>query len=279
MYISSGIVKIAVALVLYRLAITVTTRIILAISIVIVVVWTVIVTVFASYICAANPSGVTNFAGSPMCTEVGYFRMYSNIFMDLFFAVFPIPMVWKAGLTLRMRFIVCGLLGLGLMYVYTHMIKTSSEMYANVDVNSSASMASIAKIVILSKLQYTTGYKEDWLHFQLLEWADIEVALAILAASAAALRPLVRRLTGHSLPDITESDKSTTAIHPTAAPPAGVTEGQSTNRFGNPQRQGDNASSAGASEQYELRSFNSKEPTLKTEDEVLGRVTPVKQFH
>lgn len=73
----------------------------------------------------------------------------------------------------------------------------------------------MAKLVILVKLQTTEGYQQDWLHYQMLVWADVELGLAIFAASAAALRPLLRRLTGHSLPDITKTDDAS-APAPTA---------------------------------------------------------------
>lgn len=112
-------VKVAVALVLYRLATTARNRIVLAASIVVVVIWTGVTTVFSSYICADNPNGATNFAGSKMCSDVGYFRMISNIFIDYFFALYPIPMLWRANLQKGMKIIVCGLLGLGVLYVKT----------------------------------------------------------------------------------------------------------------------------------------------------------------
>lgn len=117
LYLSSGIAKIAVAVVLYRLAMTVKSRLILASSIVVVVIWTTITTVFASDVCADNPTGVSNFAGSQMCSDVGYFRTVTNILIDYFFALFPIPMLWNAPLARQMKLVVCGLLGLGMLYV------------------------------------------------------------------------------------------------------------------------------------------------------------------
>lgn len=44
------------------------------------------------------------------------------------------------------------------------------------------------------RLSYTKGKAADGLHYDLLLWADIELGLAILAASAAALRPLLRHI-------------------------------------------------------------------------------------
>lgn len=95
------------------------TRVTLAISIVVVVIWTTVMTVFSSDLCADNPSGATNYAGSKTCADVGLFRMISNIFIDYFFALYPISMLWKAKLAKQMKIIVCGLLGLGILYVKT----------------------------------------------------------------------------------------------------------------------------------------------------------------
>lgn len=111
--------KVAVALVLYRLAITNKGRIILTVSIVIVFLWTVVTTVFSSYVCADNPSGATNFASSKMCSNLGYFRMISNIFIDYFYALYPMPMMWKAKLPKELKIIASVLLGLGVLYVQT----------------------------------------------------------------------------------------------------------------------------------------------------------------
>lgn len=44
------------------------------------------------------------------------------------------------------------------------------------------------------RLPYAKGKAADGLHYDLLLWADIELGLAILAASAAALRPLLRHI-------------------------------------------------------------------------------------
>lgn len=98
------------------------------------------------------------------------------------------------------------------------------------------------------------------------------MGLAIFAASAAALRPLVRRLTGHSLPDITRTDKSTTAVAATGhAEQASGTEAS----HQHPDRE--NTGSVDTSGQYELRSFSSKEPTLKIEDEEQGQQASIKK--
>lgn len=180
-----------------------------------------------------------------------------------------------------MKQIVSVLLGLGVLYVKNDAsfpqflcgtFCRGRSNANNICFICRASAATIAKLVILVKLQRTKGYKEDWLHYQLLEWAAIEVGLAIFAAAAAALRPLVRRLTGHSLPDITTTDKSATAVAVT-----GHAE-QTSGTEASPQRTDtENTGSVDTSEQYELRSFNSKEPTLKIEDEEQGQQVSIKK--
>lgn len=112
-YISSGIVKLAVALVLYRLATNIRLQAILITSMSVVVIWTVITTLFSSWLCASG--GASNYVGSSTCTAVGYFRTISNIFIDYFFALFPITMLWNAKMSFKMKLSVCILLGLGML--------------------------------------------------------------------------------------------------------------------------------------------------------------------
>ncbi|KUI59691.1 hypothetical protein VP1G_06871 [Cytospora mali] len=169
LYLSSGIVKLAVALVLYRLATNARLQVILTTSMAVVAIWTFVTTLFSSWLCAS--SGVSDYIGSSTCTAVGYFRTISNIFIDYFFALFPITMLWNARMSFRMKLSVCVLLGLGML----------------------ASAATIAKLVILVRLGHSTGLAADHLHYQLLIWADVELGLAIFCASTAALRPLLRR--------------------------------------------------------------------------------------
>lgn len=123
LYISSGIIKIAVALVLYRLACGLRSQATLVISIIAVVIWTFITTLFAMDLCAT--SGAANYTGTHACTGIGYFRMISNVFVDYFFALYPIPMLWNATLSQRMKVIVCSLLSLGIMYAICHLSLTS----------------------------------------------------------------------------------------------------------------------------------------------------------
>lgn len=106
-------VKIGIALVLYRLATNVRNQAILVLSICVVIVWTCITTIFSMDMCASR--GSADYAGNGVCGGVGYFRMISNIFLDYFFALYPIPMLWRSTLSTRMKLIVCSLLGLGIM--------------------------------------------------------------------------------------------------------------------------------------------------------------------
>lgn len=46
--------------------------------------------------------------------------------------------------------------------------------------------------MVITKLRTAKGQEADDLHYQLLLWAIIELGMAIFAASAAALRPLLK---------------------------------------------------------------------------------------
>ncbi|KAI1121436.1 hypothetical protein F5Y10DRAFT_101354 [Nemania abortiva] len=170
LYVSAGLVKLAVALVLLRIAVGKGIRYLLIGSIGVVGVWTVITVVFASGICATG--GSSNWAGSERCTQVGYFRTISNIFIDYFYALLPIYILRGSQMKTKLKLIAIFLLGLGIF----------------------ASTATIVKLVIIVRLPYAKGKAADGLHYDLLLWADIELGLAILAASAAALRPLLRHI-------------------------------------------------------------------------------------
>ncbi|TGJ78596.1 hypothetical protein E0Z10_g10170 [Xylaria hypoxylon] len=170
LYISAGLVKLAVALVLLRISVSRGMRILLIGSMVVVGIWTVITVVFASGICATG--GSSNWAGSLKCTQVGYFRTISNIFIDYFYALLPVYILRSSKMQKKLKLIAIFLLGLGIF----------------------ASTATIVKLVIIVRLPYAKGKEADGLHYNLLLWADIELGLAILAASAAALRPLLRHI-------------------------------------------------------------------------------------
>ncbi|KAI2623641.1 hypothetical protein GGS21DRAFT_541386 [Xylaria nigripes] len=170
LYISAGLVKLAVALVLLRITVQKSLRWVLILSIFVVGIWTVITVVFASWICATG--GSSNWAGNTKCTDVGYFRTISNIFIDYFYALVPVYMLRTSQMQYRLKVIAVFLLGLGVF----------------------ASSATIVKLVILVRLTYAKGKEADYLHYDLLLWADIELGIAIVAASAAALRPLLRHI-------------------------------------------------------------------------------------
>ncbi|KAI1212779.1 uncharacterized protein F4807DRAFT_457577 [Annulohypoxylon truncatum] len=170
LYISAGLVKLAVALVLYRLASTKHLRWVLIGSMAIVTIWTIVMTIFASWPCAQ--SGSSNWAGSKACTQVGYFRTITNIFIDYFYALLPIYILRKARMNTKLKISVILLLGLGAF----------------------ASSATIVKLVIIVRLSTAKGEAAQALHYDLLLWADIELGLATFAASAAALRPLLKHI-------------------------------------------------------------------------------------
>ncbi|KAI0141849.1 hypothetical protein GGR57DRAFT_519939 [Xylariaceae sp. FL1272] len=170
LYISAGLVKIAVALVLFRLTPKKGFRRVIVGSVVIVAIWTIITVIFASWLCVRG--GTSNWAGSETCTRVAYFRTISNIFIDYFYALLPIAILWNTKMKPKLKAIVVFLLGLGIF----------------------ASSATIVKLVIIVRLPYASGPDAEGLHYDLALWADIELGLAILAASSAALRPLLRHL-------------------------------------------------------------------------------------
>ncbi|KAI1080515.1 integral membrane protein [Whalleya microplaca] len=190
LYIAAGLVKIAVALVLYRLASTKRLRWTIIASIVIVAIWTIVMTVFAADICAQG--GSSNWAGSHACTQIGYFRTITNIFIDYFYALLPVFMLRKVKMNTRMKVSVLLLLGLGVF----------------------ASSATIVKLVIIVRLSTAKGAEAEGLHYDLLLWADIELGLATFAAAAAALRPLLKYLPARLKGTHTSKSRASDAVGP-----------------------------------------------------------------
>ncbi|KAJ4394389.1 hypothetical protein N0V93_003606 [Gnomoniopsis smithogilvyi] len=167
-YICAGTVKLGVAFVLLRLVTKRGIRILLYGSMVVVIAWTIVMTLYASYLCVQ--SGSSNWAGSKTCEAVGYFRTSSNIVIDYFYAFLPIYILWDVQMSLKLKLSVLLLLGLGAF----------------------ASAATIVKLVIIVRLQTAKGSAASALHYELLLWADIELGIALFAAASAALRPLVK---------------------------------------------------------------------------------------
>lgn len=113
LYLTSGVAKLAVALVLFRLAINRHFKVIIAASMVVVILWTFATTLFSSWLCITN--GTTSYVSSSTCTTIGLFRTISNVFIDYFFAILPIFIVKRANMNTQVKIGVCILLGLGLL--------------------------------------------------------------------------------------------------------------------------------------------------------------------
>ncbi|KHO01889.1 uncharacterized protein MAM_00890 [Metarhizium album ARSEF 1941] len=169
-YIDSGLVKLAVALVLMRIVNTKRMRWLLIGSMGVVVVWTTVMTIYSSYLCAK--AGTSNYAGSKTCNFVGYFRTSTNIIIDYFYALLPVYILWNVKMRPILKLSVVFLLGLGIF----------------------ASASTIVKLIIIIRLNHAKGDEVEHLHYQLLLWADAELGLAIFAASLAAVRPLLSKL-------------------------------------------------------------------------------------
>ncbi|KAI0469242.1 hypothetical protein F4859DRAFT_137909 [Xylaria cf. heliscus] len=170
LYISAGLVKLAVALVLFRIAVVKGIRWLLIGSMVIVGIWTVITVLFASWLCATSDQG--RWVGDDTCAQVALFRTISNIFIDYFYALLPIYMLWGCQMKRKLKLLAMFLLGLGIV----------------------ASTATIAKLIMIIRLWHATPPEAEGLHYDLALWADIELSLAIFAASAAALRPILQHI-------------------------------------------------------------------------------------
>jgi hypothetical protein len=207
-FIDAGIVKIAVALVLYRLATSKRTRWVIIISMVLVAIWTLIMTLFTSWLCVRN--GTSSYASSETCSRVGYFRTSTNIIIDYFYALLPIYLLRGVQMSRRLKTSVIILLGLGVF----------------------ASSATIVKLVVIIRLTHAAPAEAEAMRFDLLLWADIELGLAIFAASAAALRPLLKYLPG--ILDTMRTPKSHNSGSDAVGPYREIHAGTEMDRLGKP---------------------------------------------
>ncbi|KAF7903625.1 uncharacterized protein EAF01_006674 [Botrytis porri] len=106
-----------------------------------------------------EPRIIANFA---------YAISAETIFFDWLFALLPIPMLWKIKMSLRLKFSIMIILSLGIVASAVTIVRLK---YLVAFLNVTDSLYSIAPVFI---------------------WSTIEIALGIVAASIATLRPLLR---------------------------------------------------------------------------------------
>lgn len=109
-YICAGLVKLAVACVLLRIVTTKGLRWLLYCSMLVVTAWTVVMAIYASWLCASG--GSSNYAGSKTCAYIGYFRTSSNIVIDYFYALLLGYILWNVKMNFKVKLSVLLLLGL-----------------------------------------------------------------------------------------------------------------------------------------------------------------------
>ncbi|TGO44985.1 hypothetical protein BCON_0436g00010 [Botryotinia convoluta] len=155
------------------------------ISLVIIWIWTIVIFVIGCVQCRPlraswdpltpgvcfEPRVIANFA---------YAISAETIFFDWLFALLPIPMLWDIKMSLRLKCSIMVILSLGIVYQETDM-----RLCLN-----SASAATIIRLKYLVAFLNVT----DALYSitPVFIWSTIEIALGIIAASTATLRPLLR---------------------------------------------------------------------------------------
>lgn len=91
-----------------------------------------------------------------------------NILVDWLFALLPVPLLWGSNLPLRVKISLIAVLGVGII----------------------ASSSRVA--VLVSIVRSLTALDKLYAMCTTLIWAQVELGLAIIASSAATLRPLFR---------------------------------------------------------------------------------------
>lgn len=111
-YITSGIVKVSVALVLYRLDPRRLIRFTLIVDIIVCSMWTIVSTLVLSLGCMdQSPSAFSK----PVCQNTKYAQEASYIIFDLFHVLLPIVILWKVQISRRQKWSIVCLFGVGLL--------------------------------------------------------------------------------------------------------------------------------------------------------------------
>ncbi|KAK6596266.1 hypothetical protein ACHAP3_000374 [Botrytis cinerea] len=170
----TAIIKTSVGLLLLRITSVKTFyKYLIWISLVIIWIWSIVTFVISCVQCrplkaswdpltpgvCLEPRIIANFA---------YAISAETIFFDWLFALLPIPMLWDIKMSLRLKFSIMFILGLGIVASIATIIRLK---YLVAFLNVTDSLYSIAPVFV---------------------WSTIEIALGIVAASTATLRPLLR---------------------------------------------------------------------------------------
>ena len=116
-------------------------------------------------------------------------------FVDWTLAAFPIIVVWNMTINWPTKVALALVLSLGSMYVYPlTLVLTPLQLpiVSNAYPLNSSCIATIARIPYIHVLENLSSLFDDT---NLAAWSVIEVGMALIACSAATLRPLIRRMT------------------------------------------------------------------------------------
>ncbi|KAI7782488.1 hypothetical protein LA080_013488 [Diaporthe eres] len=166
-FVISGVVKISVALVLYRLDSRPNVRIIIIIDIVTCVIWNIVTTFILSLGCMRQSPYVID---NKVCENTFYSQESSYVIYDIFHVLLPIYILWNVQISRALKVSVVCLFSVGLL----------------------AAIAAIMKL----QVHYETFHPRDnnsvttW--YLAMIWAITEHGLSIFASSVLALRPLTR---------------------------------------------------------------------------------------
>lgn len=167
-YIISGIVKLSVALVLYRLDPRRFIRLTLIADIIICSMWTIVAILVLNLGC--TELSLYTFSNS-VCRNTRYSQEASYVIFDLFHVVLPIVILWKVQISRAQKLGIVCLFGVGLL----------------------AAAAAIMKLEVYVEAYNpttTTDYVALW--YRGVIWAFSEHGLSLFASSILALRPMTR---------------------------------------------------------------------------------------
>ena len=212
---TSGLVKLSVGLLLYRIAAAPVYRHTVMISIIIVVVWSLATVMIIALQCqplsfAWGGSKTGKCFNPSVLVKTGYAFSAMDIASSWLYSLLPIPMLWNVQMPWKAKIGVMAILAVGI--VYDPKFNASSTVAYFSSRSSTATIVRLRGLIVLSSSQdvlcmlYIPPSLNNILSNSVFSpvdivttntWSVVEISVAIFAACIATYRPLLKRLNLH----------------------------------------------------------------------------------
>lgn len=126
------------------------------------------------------------------CIDISSFFVAFSIFnvsVDVFLLILPIPMVLKLHMSVRKKLIVCALMMLGILYVYSFLMSNGPHRHSPTD-NAWHSACAAGMIRIYYMLLFAFAHDHTWAMGPVGLWVSVEPAIGVVTTCLANVMPL-----------------------------------------------------------------------------------------